>query len=173
MDYCSCLCKLDRCGCDDGSWDAELKFPFDVKKISGRFGTLSEFRKAKGLQPHSGVDWAMPVGTPIPALDKGTIVLNQESKVLGHVVVLRVMAFDPTGDKTKKEIFYIGYCHLKEPGLAVDTKVAEGDIIGKVGNTGSASSGPHLHLTVSKELKGVFGPTSVKQDPIEFIKANK
>lgn len=143
-----------------------MRFPFDAKFITGRFGTLSEFRKAKGMQPHSGVDWARPVGTPIPAIGKGTIVLNQESKVLGHVVVQRVMGLD-------KKIYFVGYCHLAEPGLPVDTKVEEGDIIGKVGNTGSASSGPHLHLTVSRELKGVFGPTSVKQDPIEFIKANK
>ena len=108
----------------------------------------------------------MPIGTPIPALARGTIVLNQESKVLGHVVVLRIM------DKQKK-LAYIGYCHLKEPGLAVGTRVNEGDTIGLVGNSGSASSGPHLHMTVSYEVKGVFGPTSVKIDPIQFIKDNR
>jgi murein DD-endopeptidase MepM/ murein hydrolase activator NlpD len=155
-----------------------LKFPFDVKKITGRFGTLSEFRKKNGMQPHSGVDWAMPENTPIPAIDDGTVVLSQFSKVLGNVVVQRVMAFDPKADKEKQEIFFIGYCHLAKPGLPVGTKVAEGETIGLVGGgpktpSGSASTGAHLHLTVSKELKGVFGPTSVKQDPIEFIKANK
>jgi murein DD-endopeptidase MepM/ murein hydrolase activator NlpD len=143
-----------------------MKLPFPHTKITGRFGTLSEFRKAKGLQPHSGVDFAMPVGTPIPALANGTIVLSQESKVLGHVVVLRIM------DKEKK-LAYIGYSHLAEPGLAVGTKVKEGETIGKVGNTGSASSGPHLHMTVSREIKGIFGPTSVKSDPIQFVKDNK
>jgi murein DD-endopeptidase MepM/ murein hydrolase activator NlpD len=143
-----------------------MRFPFDWKKITGRFGTLSEFRKARGMQPHSGTDWAMPEGTPIPAIDSGTIVLQQFSKVLGNVSVQRV------ADKEGK-LWFVGYCHLQHPGLDVGTKVKEGDVIGKVGNTGSASSGPHLHLTVSKELKGVFGPTSVKIDPIEFIKANK
>lgn len=150
-----------------------MKLPFDWKKITGRFGTLSEYRKKNGMQPHSGVDFAMPEGTPIPALDRGTIVLQQFSKVLGNVSVLRVLAYDSAGDKKKRELFYIGYCHLKEPGLAVGTKVKEGDTVGLVGNTGSASSGPHLHITVSKEIKGVFGPTSVKQDLIEFVKANK
>lgn len=125
------------------------------------------------MQPHSGVDFAMPEGTPIPALDRGTIVLQQFSKVLGNVSVLRVLGFDPAGDKTKRELFYIGYCHLKEPGLPVGTKVKEDDTVGLVGNTGSASTGPHLHITVSKEIKGVFGPTSIKQDLIEFVKANK
>lgn len=143
-----------------------MKLPFDWKKITGRFGTLSEYRRKNGLQPHSGLDFAMPEGTPIPALDRGTIVLQQFSKVLGNVVVLRVMGKD-------KELYYIGYCHLQDKGLAVGTKVKEGETIGLVGNTGSATTGAHLHMTVSKEIKGVFGPTSVKQDPIEFVKANK
>jgi murein DD-endopeptidase MepM/ murein hydrolase activator NlpD len=76
-----------------------------------------------------------------------------------------------------KKIAYFGFCHLAEPGLPVGTKVKEGDVIGKVGGgkktpSGSASSGAHLHLTLSKELKGVFGPTSVKQDPIAYLKEN-
>lgn len=143
-----------------------MRFPFEPKFITGRFGTLSEFRRKNGMQPHSGVDWARPEGTPIPSVANGTIVLQQWSDVLGNVSVLRVMGKD-------KALYYVGFCHLKAEGLKVGTKVKEGDVIGLVGNTGSASSGSHLHLTVSKELKGVFGPTSVKQDPIEWIKANK
>ena len=143
-----------------------MRFPFDPKFITGRFGTLSEFRKKNGMQPHSGVDWAQPEGTPIPSIASGTIVLQQWSDVLGNVSVLRVM------DKDKK-LAYVGFCHLAKPGLEVGTKLKEGDIVGYVGNTGSASSGAHLHLTVGREIKSVFGPTSVKFDPIEFIKANK
>jgi murein DD-endopeptidase MepM/ murein hydrolase activator NlpD len=143
-----------------------MRFPFEPKFITGRFGTLSEFRRKNNMQPHSGADWARPEGTSIPAIAKGTIVLQQFSEVLGNVSVQRVM--DKAG-----EIWYVGYCHLKALGLPVGTKVAEGNSVGLVGNTGSASSGPHLHLTVSKELKGVFGPTAVKIDPIEFIKVNK
>ena len=143
-----------------------MRFPFDPKFITGRFGTLSEFRRKNGMQPHSGVDWARPEGTPIPSIANGTIVLQQWSDVLGNVSVLRVM------DKDKK-LAYVGFCHLAKPGLEVGTKVKEGDTIGLVGNTGSASSGAHLHLTVGREIKSVFGPTSVKFDPITFIKENK
>lgn len=143
-----------------------MRFPFEPKFITGRFGTLSEFRRKNGMQPHSGVDWARPEGTPIPSVANGTIVLQQWSDVLGNVSVLRVMGKD-------KALYYVGFCHLKAEGLKVGTKVKEGDVIGLVGNTGSASSGAHLHLTVSKELKGCFGPTNVKQDPIQFIKDNK
>lgn len=143
-----------------------MKLPFHWKKITGRFGTLSEYRKRNGMQPHSGVDFAVPEGTPIPALDRGTIVLQQFSRVLGNVSVLRVMSKD-------KKLWYVGYCHLQESGLPVGTKVNEGDTIGKVGNTGSASTGAHLHMTVSNRLKGVFGTTAEKIDPIQFIKDNK
>jgi len=143
-----------------------MKLPFHHSKITGRFGTLSEYRRKNGMQPHSGLDFAVPEGTPIPAIAKGTVVLNQFSKVLGHVLVLRVMGKDG-------QIYFVGYCHLQAPGVQAPTKVTEGQIIGRVGNSGSASTGAHLHMTVSKELKGVFGPTSVKQCPIEFIKANK
>jgi murein DD-endopeptidase MepM/ murein hydrolase activator NlpD len=143
-----------------------MKLPFSYKKITGRFGTLSEYRRRNNMQPHSGLDFAMPEGTPIPALANGTIVLQQFSKVLGNVSVLRVMGKDG-------KLYFIGYCHLADPGLSLGTKVKQDDTIGKVGNTGSASTGAHLHMTVSKELRGVFGPTSVKQCPIEFIKANK
>lgn len=143
-----------------------MRYPFEPKFITGRFGTLSEFRRKNGMQPHSGVDWARPEGTPIPSIANGTIVLQQWSDVLGNVSVLRVMGAD-------KKLYYVGFCHLKAEGLKVGTKVKEGETIGLVGNTGSASSGPHLHMTVSKEIKGVFGPTSSKQCPIEFIKANK
>lgn len=148
-----------------------MRYPFEPKFITGRFGTLSEFRKKNGMQPHSGVDWARPEGTPIPAIANGTIVLQQWSDVLGNVSVQRVMGKDG-------ELYYIGYCHLAKPGLEVGTKVKEGETVGLIGGgkkfpSGSASSGGHLHLTVSKQLKGVFGPTSVKQDPIQFIKDNK
>jgi murein DD-endopeptidase MepM/ murein hydrolase activator NlpD len=143
-----------------------MRYPFEPKFITGRFGTLSEFRKKNGMQPHSGVDWAKPEGTPIPAIANGTIVLQQFSQVLGNVSVLRVMGKDA-------KLYYVGFCHLKAEGLEVGTKVQEGDTIGFVGNTGSASSGPHLHLTISREVKGVFGPTNSKQDPIAFIKENK
>ena len=82
-----------------------MKLPFHHSKITGRFGTLSEFRKARGMQPHSGLDFGVPEGTPLPALANGTITLQQFSKVLGNVSELRVMAFDPAGDRSKKEIF--------------------------------------------------------------------
>jgi murein DD-endopeptidase MepM/ murein hydrolase activator NlpD len=141
--------------------------PFPDNRITGHYGTLSEYRRKNGMQPHSGTDWAMKAGTPIPAIANGTVVGIFESKILGHVLVQRVM------DKNKK-VWFIGYCHLhKKPSLAEGTKVKAGEPIGLVGNTGSASTGAHLHATLSRTLKGVFGTTAQKADLYKAIEENK
>ena len=154
-----------------------MRFPFDPKFITGTFGSLSETRKKLGLPPHSGLDFGVKEFEPIPAIGKGTVKINQFSKVLGFVLVHTVWGKDP--ETGKEGVFYAGYSHLaKASDLAIDSKIEEGQIIGKVGGgknspSGSASSGAHLHLTISKELKGIFGPIGAKMDPVAFIKANK
>lgn len=145
---------------------SDWRLPYPDKYITGHYGTLSEYRRKRGMQPHSGTDWARPEGTRIPAIAKGTIRLIQFSKVLGWVVVQTAM--DKDG-----QIWYIGYCHLKErPGYEVGQKLVKSQTVGMVGNTGSASSGPHLHATASKTLKGVFGVTSAKVDLYKLILEN-
>ena len=158
--------------------------PFPDKAITGHFGTLSAYRKSKGMQPHSGTDWAGKAGTLIPAISSGEVKLIQYSNILGWVVVQS--ATDNKG-KTK----YIGYCHLfcsfhgaeckgpkqgcKTPlkSTKVGDKVETGQKYLKLGNSGSATTGPHLHATLSNSVKGVFGATSVKEDLHKFIKAQQ
>lgn len=144
---------------------ADWRFPYPDKYITGHYGTLSEYRKARGMQPHSGTDWARPRGTRIPAIAKGTIRLIQFSKVLGWVVVQTAM------DKDGR-IWYLSYCHMdNRPGYEVGQKVVKGQTIGLVGSTGM-SSGPHLHATASRTLKGVFGVTAQKVDLYKLIGEN-
>ena len=145
--------------------EADWRLPFADKFITGHYGTLSDFRRKNGMQAHSGTDWARPKGTRIPAIAKGTIRLIQFSKVLGWVVVQTAM--DKDG-----QIWYLGYCHMDaKPGYEVGQKVVKRQTIGLIGNSGM-SSGPHLHATASKTLKGVFGATSAKVDLYKLIQAN-
>lgn len=160
--------------------------PFPEKAITGEYGTMSDFRRKNKMQAHSGTDWA-PAGsnkgkTGIPAIAKGTIKLIQWSNILGWVIVQTAMDKD-------KNLWYVGYCHVacgthgvdcKGPSAGdhmpvkkkVGDKLAAGDIVAFIGNTGSASSGCHLHATASNTLKGVFGPTAVKSDLKKLIKEN-
>lgn len=154
--------------------------PFPANKITGHYGTLSAYRKAKGMQPHSGTDWAAKTGTLIPAIADGEVVLIQWSRILGWVVVQTA-----TDNKGKK--WYLGYCHLtcslhgdKCKGdhasplksTKIGDKVKAGQKYLRIGNTGSASTGSHLHATASKTIKGVFGVTSAKSDLYKLIEAN-
>lgn len=161
--------------------------PFPEKTITGEYGTLSDYRRKNKMQPHSGTDWA-PGGsnkgkTLIPAIADGTIKLVQWSKVLGWVVV------QTAADKDGK-IWFIGYCHLAckkcginckgahGPEIALSVKVGDkvtaGDVTHgmTIGNTGNASSGAHLHATLGKAVKDVFGPTTAKSDLKKAIIAN-
>lgn len=161
--------------------------PFPEKSITGEFGTMSAFRRARNMQAHSGTDFA-PAGsnrgqTLIPAIANGTVVLVQFSKVLGWVVV-------QTAADLKGKIWHIGYCHLKckkcgvnckgghSAAVAMSLKVGERLIAGDVshgmtmGTSGIASSGVHLHATLGRKVKDVFGPTSAKFDLKQAIIAN-
>lgn len=160
------------------------KLPFADRLITGHYGTMSAFRIKNKMQAHSGTDWAPKANTPIPAIANGTVRLIQWSNVLGWVLVQTAMGKD-------RKTSFIGYCHLscakhgvecKGPAQKCTTpfkelKVGDKLSVGKTGemkcgNTGSASSGSHLHATLSKELKGVFGPTAVKSDLYKAIKDN-
>lgn len=161
--------------------------PFPEKTITGEYGTMSDYRRKNGLQAHSGTDWS-PAGsnkgkTLIPSIASGTIKLAQWSKFLGWVVV------QSAADKDGK-IWYIGYCHLKcdkcginckgghSADLALKVKVGDKVKAGDVshgltmGNTGLSSSGVHLHATLAKTIKGVFGMTKDKYDLKKMIIEN-
>lgn len=96
---------------------------------------------------HRGTDYnGFKAGTPYYAVNDGVIAVVKTSAILGNVVVLQV----------GKHFF--GYCHMQKPcALKVGTKVTAGQVIGLAGTTGSASSGVHLHLTLSLSANGVFG----------------
>jgi len=88
--------------------------------------------------------------------------LNQWSDVLGWVVVHSAWDF------AEKRTVYVGYSHLKRKSkLKVGDKILMGSGIGIQGNTGSASRGDHLHLTVGPTVKHIF--LGVTFDPETFI----
>jgi peptidoglycan hydrolase-like protein with peptidoglycan-binding domain len=114
-----------------------LPFPKSKVPKGGDFGN----HEAPRTNPHRGVDFAIAGGTPIPSATDGKVVVDGWTDVLGHVIVI----------EDEKGTFW-GYCHMREASKLNLTDVVKcGDIVGKVGNTGSASRGAHLHFTCGYE----------------------
>lgn len=83
---------------------------------------------------HDGVDFAAPIGTPVPSVSDGRVIFAGVQNGYGNVIKLR----HPGGFETL-------YAHLSRIQVKVGQSVSEGDIIGRTGNTGT-STGAHLHF---------------------------
>ena len=89
---------------------------------------------------HSGIDYAAPKGTDVPAAYEGEVYFTGYVKGYGNTVVIKSSTNDG-------KIFYSLYAHLDSINVNVGEYINTGDIIGKVGNTG-VSTGPHLHFEI-------------------------
>jgi murein DD-endopeptidase MepM/ murein hydrolase activator NlpD len=84
---------------------------------------------------HYGIDLAAPVGTPIVAVDDGTVHSGTDP-MGGNVIVLHA---------TDGRAWY--HAHLSAFEAPQGARVAAGTLIGLVGRTGNAALAPsHLHL---------------------------
>lgn len=135
------------------TYNWRLPFP----KVADPFGSHSPQRKAMGLGPHRGCDYnGFKAGTPLKAVGDGKVTLNKWSDVLGWVVEIQVGKW-----------FFI-YCHMNEQSpLKVGTAVKSGQTVGGAGTSGSASSGVHLHFTLSLTSGG--GISGKVYDPHTFL----
>jgi murein DD-endopeptidase MepM/ murein hydrolase activator NlpD len=127
--------------------------------------TYSQLRG--GTRSHEATDIVAPRGTPVLAVDSGTIKKLFTSKPGG----LTVYQFDPDG------IYCYYYAHLDRysANLKEGMTVNRGDIIGYVGTTGNAPANtPHLHFAIFKlgALKRWWEGTPINPYPflIEALK---
>jgi murein DD-endopeptidase MepM/ murein hydrolase activator NlpD len=116
--------------------------------ITTRFGmTVHPFTHQVYL--HTGVDIAWGVGTPVEATANGVVEQSGYTEDLGNFVTIK-----------HKYGFQTKYAHLISYTVRKGQKVASGDTIGYLGNTG-LSTGPHLHYEVHLGLNYV--------DPMNFL----
>lgn len=104
--------------------------------LSSPFGT-KRFFNGEPRAPHSGLDFAVPTGTPVKSPASGKVILTGDYFFNGLTVFV---------DHGQGLISM--FCHLSEIDVAVGDQLERGKVLGKVGATGRVT-GAHLHWNVS------------------------
>lgn len=111
--------------------------------------------------PHTGIDFAAPTGTPIYAAHDGVIIKTYDNATncYGSCNSTQAVGIGFRIDNQDGTISM--YMHMsKRENLSRGTSVKAGQLLGYVGNTGS-STGPHLHYGMSNSTNGaVLNPRS-------------
>lgn len=94
----------------------------------------------RGDHIHAGVDFSMPIGTPIKAANGGTVEFAGRTDPDGFGTL--IVVDHGNGVKTY-------YGHPSQINVKTGQKVSQGQIIGGVGQEGD-STGPHLHFEVRR-----------------------
>ncbi len=132
---------------------AFLAAPVEFRHVSSGFSNR-RFHPVLGIyRRHEGVDYAAATGTPVRAAGNGTVVRAGRAGGYGNLVEIR----HRDGITTR-------YAHLVSfgAGIRAGVSVSQGDLIGRVGMTGTAT-GPHLHYEF--RVNGVArDPRSIKID---------
>ncbi len=141
-----------------------LKSPLKFEpRVTSRFSMRRFHPVDKVYRAHLGVDYGAPAGSSVVAVAAGEVVSAAYAGAGGNQVRLR----HPGGFETY-------YLHLSAygPGIRAGAHVAQGQLVGRVGMTGSAT-GPHLDYRLKRN--GVFvNPVSVHSrqapgDPIPAV----
>jgi murein DD-endopeptidase MepM/ murein hydrolase activator NlpD len=115
-------------------WSGTFTAPADAA-ISDVFGSQRIFN-GKTSSPHLGLDFRVPTGTPVAAMNDGTVLLARPLYFEGNFVVI-----------DHGQGLLTLYLHLSEFKVKEGDHVKRGREIGLSGGTGRAT-GPHLHVAV-------------------------
>lgn len=120
---------------------AFLKAPLSYTRISSKFSNARLHPIKKIVRAHHGVDYAAPSGTPVYSVGDGVVTAKAwDSKGGGNYIKIK-----------HNSTYTTEYMHLRgfAKGISVGTHVSQGQLIGYVGMTGTAT-GPHLDYRVFK-----------------------
>lgn len=109
-----------------------------------------------GGRRHQGVDMLADRGTPVVAVEDGTIHRMSNTSRGGIAVWLDGIG----GDR-----YYYAHLDAWAPGLAVGQMVSRGETLGTVGTTGNAPAHiPHLHWEYHPDRGGPVNPTPLARE---------
>jgi murein DD-endopeptidase MepM/ murein hydrolase activator NlpD len=115
-----------------------MKTPVNATRISSGFSRARRHPVLGYTRAHKGTDFAAPRGTPIYAAGNGVVERANEYGSFGNYVRIR----HSNGYQT-----IYGHLNSFGRGIRAGTQVTQGQVIGTVGMTGTAT-GPHLHYEV-------------------------
>ena len=123
-------------GVDKGSW-LNADYRYGVIEFGNEY-------------PHTGIDIAVPIGTPVLAAGPGQVVWVDYGLLYGYpdendpyglaVVIKHDFGY-------KEQPLFTAYAHLSEIEVSKGQLVETGDVIGLSGETGY-STGAHLHFEI-------------------------
>lgn len=138
---------------------AFLKAPLNYTRVSSGFSYSRRHPITRKVQPHTGVDYAAPKGTPVMTIGDGVVTSVKYEGAGGNTVRIR-----------HNSVYSTAYLHLSKyaKGLKAGQRVRQGEVIGYVGSTGR-STGPHLDFRVWKNGSPI-NPLKMESPPAEPIK---
>ncbi len=133
-------------------WQGEFSLPVEpvfAECYASRFGSRRSYNGSEYSYYHTGLDYCGQIGDPVYAAAPGVVVFAGPLTVRGNATMI-----------DHGMGVFSAYLHQSEILVKVGEHVEQGQLIGKVGNTGRVE-GPHLHFEV---LVG-----SVPVDPLEWL----
>lgn len=106
-----------------------------IPPVVGNFTPSSKFGP-RGGRNHDGIDYPMPLNTPVRAGADGTVRVKRDPK--GYGLYVDVVLDDGT---------ILRNAHLNAAEVEDGARVSQGQVIARSGNSGR-STGPHLHYEV-------------------------
>lgn len=138
---------------------AFLKAPLHFTRVSSGFSYARKHPVTRRVQPHTGVDYAAPKGTPVMSIGDGTVLSVKYEGAGGNTVRIR-----------HNSVYTTAYLHLSgyAKGIRSGARVRQGQVIGYVGSTGR-STGPHLDFRVWKNGSPI-NPLKMQSPPAEPLR---
>ena len=117
------------------------RYPFKGRhRVTSPFNLARRHPITKRISPHKGVDFGMPVGTPVYSTGDGVVTRVKNHPYAGKYIEIR-----------HEGRYLTRYMHLNRITVKRGEKVKRGERIALSGNTGR-STGPHLHYEI--HIKG-------------------
>lgn len=141
-----------------GTLDIRLAYPLVNGIVTQGFGENPHLYKQFGLPGHNGIDFYVPIGTPVRAAADGKVIaVGDDPQGYGLYV------------KIQHNNFQTLYAHLSiNRAVMIGQMVKTGDVIGLSGSTGY-STGPHLHFELRTPATPIPGFKSGARDPAPYL----